>query len=116
MSENKIEPADFLSSLFLYAHDFNFNHIVFDVTRYKISVSLSRRSARYGNTDMFYTSADAKVFARVMSVINHAIELAELEGSQQATIMTPNLKRESQIFQFKLHEFGAGKYQLDLSI
>jgi hypothetical protein len=51
-----------------------------------------------------------------MSAINSAIEIAELEGKQQATVVTPNLERNEQVFQFKLREFGSGKYNLDLSI
>ncbi|CAK8054663.1 hypothetical protein [Eupransor demetentiae] len=116
MSENKIDPKEFLSALFLYAHDFNFNHIVFEVNRFKVSVNLVRRSATYGAADLFYTSEGPKTMAKVMSTINKAIEMAELEGSQQAKIETPELTRGEQIFQFKMREFGGGKYQLDLSL
>lgn len=116
MTKEKINPNDFLSSLFHYAHDFNFNHIVFDANRYKISVNLLRKSAKYGNAELFYVSVDTKEFSPVMSAINGAIEIAELEGSQQATVKTTNLDRGEQVFQFKLHEFGNGKYSLDLSI
>lgn len=116
MAKEKFNSQEFLSSLFHYAHGFNFNHIIFDANRYRVSVSLMRKSATYGNAEMFYVSADPKEFAPVMSAINSAIEIAELEGSQQATVFTPNLERNEQVFQFKLREFGNGKYNLDLSI
>lgn len=116
MTKEKFNSQEFLSSLFHYAHGFNFNHIIFDANRYRVSVSLMRRSATYGNAEMFYVSADPKEFAPVMSAINSAIEIAELEGKQQATVVTPNLERNEQVFQFKLREFGSGKYNLDLSI
>ena len=112
MSKEKIDSAAFLSSLFHYVHDFNYNHIVFEANRYRVSVNL----AVYGNADMFYVSVDTKAFAGVMSAINSAIEIAELEGSRQAVIKTPHLERDEQIFQFRLREFGNGKYSLDLSV
>lgn len=116
MANEKFDASAFLSSLFHYARDFNYNHIIFDANRYKISVNLVRKSSTYGNAEMFYVSADPKAFAPVISRINSAIEIAELEGSQQATIKTPLLTRENQVFQFRLKEFGNGKYNLDLSI
>lgn len=116
MSEEKYPAGEFLSALFLYAHDFNYNHLVFEAKRFKVSVNLVRRSNTYGNAELFYASADPKSFAPVMSAINQAIEIAELEGDRQAKVMTPDLERGEQIFQFKLREFGHGRYQLDLSI
>ena len=116
MAKEKFDAGAFLSSHFHYAHDFNYNHIVFEANRYKISVNLVRKSATYGNADMFYVSADTKAFAPVMSAINAAIEVAELAGKQQASVATPALERETQVFQFRLREFGNGKYSLDLSI
>lgn len=116
MSKEKIDSAAFLSSLFHYVHDFNYNHIVFEANRYRVSVNLARKSAVYGNADMFYVSVDTKAFSGVMSAINSAIEIAELEGSRQAVIKTPHLERDEQIFQFRLREFGNGKYSLDLSV
>ncbi|MBU7455182.1 hypothetical protein [Leuconostoc fallax] len=116
MVKNKFNATQFLSSLFHYVRDFNFNHIIFEVNRYKTSVKLVRKSQTYGNAELFYVSADTKAFAPVISQINAAIELAELEGTQQASVKTPDLQREEQIFQFRLREFGHGKYQLDLSI
>ncbi len=116
MIKEKFDSTAFLSSLFHYARDFNFNHIVFDVNRYKISVNLVRKSSTYGHAEMFYVSAEPKVFASVLSSINAAIEIAELEGKRQAVVKTLNLEREEQVFQFKLKEFGNGKYNLDLSI
>ncbi|MBZ6004254.1 hypothetical protein KII95_09550 [Leuconostoc gelidum subsp. aenigmaticum] len=116
MAKEKFDATDFLSSLFHYAHDFNFNHIIFEANRYKVSVNLVRKSATYGNAEVFYVSADTKEFAPVMSSVNGAIEIAELEGKQQATVKTANLERGDQVFQFRLHEFGNGKYSLDLSI
>ena len=116
MAKDKFEATAFLSSLFHYVHDYNFNHIVFDANRYKVSVNLIRKSATYGHTELFYVSADAKEFAPVMSAINGAVEIAELEGSRQATIKTPELSRGEQVFQFRLREFGNGKYSLDLSV
>ncbi|GMA70250.1 hypothetical protein GCM10025879_14960 [Leuconostoc litchii] len=116
MAKEKFNSQEFLSSLFHYAHGFNFNHIIFDANRYRVSVSLVRRSATYGNAEMFYVSADPKEFAPVMSTVNSAIEIAELEGRQQATVATVNLERREQVFQFKLREFGNGKYNLDLSL
>ena len=80
MAKEKFNSQEFLSSLFHYAHGFNFNHIIFDANRYRVSVSLMRRSATYGNAEMFYVSADPKEFAPVMSAINSAIEIAELDG------------------------------------
>ena len=65
---------------------------------------------------MFYVSADTKSFAPVMSAINGAIEVAELASKQQAVVATPALERQEQVFQFRLREFGHGKYSLDLSI
>ncbi|ETW90248.1 hypothetical protein X839_04880 [Streptococcus thermophilus MTH17CL396] len=88
MAKEKFDAGEFISSLFHYAHDFNYNHIVFEANRYKVSVNLTRRSAIYGNADMFYVSADTKSFAPVMSVINGAIEVAELTSKQQAMVET----------------------------
>ncbi|ADG40697.1 MULTISPECIES: hypothetical protein [Leuconostoc] len=116
MAKEKFDATAFLSSLFHYAHDFNFNHIIFDANRYKVSVNLVRKSATYGNAELFYVAADIKEFAPVMSTVNRSIEIAELEGTQQASIKTSNLVRGEQVFQFKLREFGNGKYSLDLSI
>ncbi|MDF7637707.1 hypothetical protein PT274_05490 [Leuconostocaceae bacterium ESL0958] len=115
-SKQKYPAGAFLSALFLYAHDFNYNHLVFEVNRFKVTVNLVRRSKAYGNADLFYTSADPKDFAPVLSAVNQAIEEAELVGSLQAKVATPDLERPEQIFQFKLREFGHGKYQLDLSL
>lgn len=116
MAKEKFDAGEFISSLFHYAHDFNYNHIVFEANRYKVSVNLTRRSATYGNADMFYVSADTKLFAPVMSAINGAIEVAELASKQQAVVATPALERQEQVFQFRLRECGHGKYSLDLSI
>ena len=88
MAKEKFDAEEFISSLFHYAHDFNYNHIVFEANRYKVSVNLTRRSATYGNADMFYVSADTKSFAPVMSAINGAIEVAELASKQQAVVET----------------------------
>lgn len=88
MAKEKFDAGEFISSLFHYAHDFNYNHIVFEANRYKVLVNLTRRSATYGNADMFYVSADTKSFAPVMSVINGAIEVAELASKQQAVVET----------------------------
>ncbi|GAO99735.1 hypothetical protein [Fructobacillus ficulneus] len=115
-SEAKYPAGEFLSALFLYARDFNYNHLIFEVNRFKVSVNLARRSNTYGNADLFYVSADPKSFAPVLSAVNQAIEIAELEGDRQAKVKTPDLDREEQIFQFKLKEFGHGRYQLDLSV
>lgn len=116
MAEKKYPAGQYLSALFGYARDFNYNHLVFEVNRFKVSVSLQRRSNTYGNADLFYGSAEPKAFAPVLSAINQAIEIAELEGDRQATVKTPDLTRKDQIFQFKMKEFGHGKYLLDLSI
>ncbi|WEV54161.1 hypothetical protein OZX65_05375 [Leuconostocaceae bacterium ESL0723] len=116
MAAEKIDAPEYLSALFLYTRDFNFNHILIEVNRYKVSINLARRSAVYGNHDLFYGSGDPKQMGGVLSKINGAIEMAELEGSQQAQVETPSLTRDQQVFQFKVHEYGHGKYRLDLSV
>ena len=63
MAKEKFDAEEFISSLFHYAHDFNYNHM--------------------GMLTCFHVSADTKSFAPVMSAINGAIEVAELASKQQ---------------------------------
>lgn len=53
MAKEKFDAGEFISSLFHYAHDLNYNHIVFETNRYKVSVNLTRRSATYGMLTCF---------------------------------------------------------------